>query len=48
LNKVLGIPKSSTVEEIKKSYRRLSLIYHPDKKPHGNETLKKYVKRMVL
>jgi len=28
---VLGIPKTSTIDDIKKSYRRLALTHHPDK-----------------
>eukprot|EP00644_Phytophthora_capsici_P018569 jgi/Phyca11/128020/e_gw1.73.84.1 len=28
---VLGIEKSSTVDQIKKAYRKLALVYHPDK-----------------
>ncbi|KAI1301145.1 hypothetical protein EDD11_005793 [Mortierella claussenii] len=31
LYEALGIPKSSTQDEIKKAYRRLALRYHPDK-----------------
>ncbi|KAF9537591.1 hypothetical protein EC957_007944 [Mortierella hygrophila] len=31
LYETLGIPKSSTQDEIKKAYRRLALRYHPDK-----------------
>jgi DnaJ-class molecular chaperone len=43
LYKVLDIGRDSTLEEIKKAYRRLALIYHPDKKPHGNEAVFKKI-----
>merc|ERR1719412_1592077 len=35
---ILGVSTSSTAKEIKKKYKKLSLIYHPDK-PTGNDKL---------
>jgi len=37
---ILGVSKDATAEEIKKSYRKLSLQYHPDKNPEGEEKFK--------
>jgi len=33
--KILEIPRTASIEEIRKSYRRLAVIYHPDKNPEG-------------
>jgi DnaJ-class molecular chaperone len=30
-HKILGIPKNAKKDEIRKAYRRLALIYHPDR-----------------
>ena len=37
---ILGVSKEATAEEIKKSYRKLSLKYHPDKNTDGEEKFK--------
>lgn len=34
---VLNVGRDATFEEIKKSYRRLALRYHPDKNPQCEE-----------
>lgn len=39
---ILEIKKNATPAEIKKSYRRLTLQYHPDKNPGDDEALSKF------
>ena len=31
---ILGVQKSASLDEIRKSYRELALRYHPDRVPH--------------
>ena len=39
--KILETDRSATDEEIKKSYRRMALKYHPDKVSHLGEDFRK-------
>ncbi|CAG2176277.1 unnamed protein product, partial [Oppiella nova] len=39
---ILGVPKTATGDDIKKSYRRLALRFHPDKNPDNLESAEKF------
>nr|XP_046178659.1 dnaJ homolog subfamily C member 5-like [Oncorhynchus gorbuscha] len=42
LYQVLGLEKGCNQDDIKKSYRKLALRYHPDKNPDNPETAEKF------
>jgi curved DNA-binding protein len=40
--KVLGLDKTATTDMIKKAYRKLARLHHPDVNPNNKEALKKF------
>jgi DnaJ-class molecular chaperone len=41
---ILEVPDTATIDEIKKSYRRLSMLYHPDKNKNNPDATAKFQK----
>jgi len=39
---ILGVEKNATIDDIKKSYRKLAMQYHPDKNPNDKEAEEKF------
>ena len=39
---ILEIPETANPEDIKKSYRRLSMMYHPDKNKNNPDATSKF------
>ena len=44
LYEILEVNEKSSIEEIKKAYRRLSIMYHPDKNKNNPEATAKFLK----
>jgi molecular chaperone DnaJ len=45
---ILGVEKNATQNQIRKAYYKLSLKYHPDKNPAGEEKFKELVEAYAV
>lgn len=43
LYEILGLSKTATQDDIKKTYRKLALKYHPDKNPDNPDAVDKVI-----
>ena len=39
---ILGVSKGATADEIKKSYRKVAMQYHPDRNPGDDRAVRKF------
>ena len=46
--KVLGVEEGASQDEIKKAYRKLSLLHHPDKNQGDAATAEEKFKNIIL
>ena len=44
---ILGVAKNASEDEIKKSFRRLAMKYHPDRNPNNKEAENKFKEAKV-